>query len=32
MAPPSNVKGEVMPLLSVPEVGENNDPIRAEFQ
>ena len=32
MAPPSNVKGEAMPLLSVPEVGENNDSIRAEFQ
>ena len=32
MAPPSSVKGEAVPLLSVPEVGENNDSIRAEFQ
>ena len=32
MAPPSGVKGEEMSLLSVPEVGENNDSIRAEFQ
>ena len=31
MAPPSRVKGEVSPLLRVPDIGENSDSIRAEF-
>jgi len=32
MAPPANVKGEVPPLLCVPDIGENSNSIRAEFQ
>jgi len=32
MAPPSTVKGEVIDVLSVPEIGQNNELIRLEFE
>ena len=32
MAPPSSVKGEAVDILSVPEIGQNNETIRLEFK
>ncbi len=32
MAPPSTVKGEAIDVLSVPEIGQNNETIRLEFK
>jgi crotonobetainyl-CoA:carnitine CoA-transferase CaiB-like acyl-CoA transferase len=32
MAPPSTVKGEAVDILSVPEIGQNNETIRLEFK
>ena len=32
MAPPSTVKGEAIDILSVPEIGQNNETIRLEFK
>jgi crotonobetainyl-CoA:carnitine CoA-transferase CaiB-like acyl-CoA transferase len=32
MAPPSTVKGEAVDILSVPEIGQNNELIRLEFE
>lgn len=32
MAPPSAVKGEAVDILSVPEIGQNNETIRLEFK